>query len=84
MRLTDRIRRILAGVGAALLFIKGWLVFDVYVGERGWALAYFKGICLLAFAFAIIFTLYAESEAHQRLQRAYESREKMAANDTLN
>jgi len=85
MRLTDRIRRILAGVGAALLFIKGWLAAgNVYVGHSGWALAYLKGVCLWAVAFSIVSTLNAESETHQQLKLAYESHKKMGANDTTN
>ena len=57
---------------------------NVYVGHGGWTLAYLKCICLWAVAFAIVSTLNAESETHQQLKLAYESRKKMAADDTLN
>jgi len=57
MEVGPRIRRFLSGIGAVLLFLKGWLLADFYVGDPGWLVASLKVILLWGIAFAIIATL---------------------------
>ncbi|MGA2000706.1 MAG: hypothetical protein ABSG52_11985 [Terriglobales bacterium] len=73
MSLPQRIRRVIAAVGALLLFAEGYLRLDVLVHQAHWLGRWVEGFGLWACALAIAATLFAESEQRKQvdLEREY-------------